>query len=314
MTGLSFFTGGLHCLEQYFDATLAQTIGMLLLLACLSLVIPTAAHSLGNTSPKGITQQSRGTAIIIMISYILWLLFQLKYNRELFDNPEKREKKKRKLTDQQRMKLEARQEVKRQLKRAWDAKINRANPPSTISITPVDSDVIASDSSDGPSDGEPDATLSYATCFITLIISTVLIAYNTELATRTIEGLLTDAGLSETFVGLIIIPLLNIDPMCISVANLDNVDLSISLTLERCMQTALMVVPFIVLLAWWMHIPEMNMEFDTFPVLALFASIIMVTYVVQQGKSNWLTGALLVKVYILIGLSSYYVGTAESIQ
>lgn len=288
MTGLSFFIGGVGCLEQYFDATLAQTIGMLLLLACLSLVIPTAAHNFANTSPEGIASQSRGTAIVIMISYVLWLLFQLKWNRELFENSEKKGRKERNLTEKQRMKRDAKKEVKRQLKRAWDAKTKKPSvSSSSASMAPIDENAVASDTSDGFSDGEPDATLSYATSITMLVVSTALIALNTEFATRTIEGLLTEAGLSETFVGLIIMPLLSIDPMCISVAKLDNVDLSISLTLERCMQTALMVVPLIVLLAWWMGISEMNMQFDTFPILALFASIIIVTYVVQEGKSNW---------------------------
>lgn len=73
------------------------------------------------------------------------------------------------------------------------------------------------------------------------------------------------------------------------------------------MQTALMVVPLIVLLAWGMGIDAMTLEFDSFSVAALFVSIIIVTYVVQEGKSNWLTGALLIKVYVIIALSAFFV-------
>lgn len=63
--------------------------------------------------------------------------------------------------------------------------------------------------------------------------------------------------------------------------------MSLALTLERYMQTALMVVPLIVLIAWGMHIDSMTLDFDGFTVAALFASIIIVTYVVQEGKSKW---------------------------
>lgn len=68
-----------------------------------------------------------------------------------------------------------------------------------------------------------------------------------------------------------------------------------------------MVVPLVVLLAWCMRIDTMTLEFDSFPITALFASIIIVTYVVQEGKSNWLTGALLIKVYIIIALAAFYI-------
>jgi Ca2+:H+ antiporter len=67
----------------------------------------------------------------------------------------------------------------------------------------------------------------------------------------------------------------------------DRMNMSISLALERCMQTCLLLVPLTVLLAWCMGVDDMNLEFDGFSVATLFASIIIVTYVVQEGKSNW---------------------------
>lgn len=53
------------------------------------------------------------------------------------------------------------------------------------------------------------------------------------------------------------------------------------------MQTSLLVVPIIVILAWCMGIDDMTLEFSGSIVAALFASIIIVTYVVQEGRSNW---------------------------
>ena len=40
-------------------------------------------------------------------------------------------------------------------------------------------------------------------------------------------------------------------------------------------------------LATGLKIDDMTLDFDGFSVAALFASIIIVTYVVQEGKSNW---------------------------
>jgi len=64
-------------------------------------------------------------------------------------------------------------------------------------------------------------------------------------------------------------------------------DMGLCLTLERAIQTALMVVPLIVLIAWGMKIDQMTLDFDGFSVASLFASIIIVTYVVQEGTSKW---------------------------
>jgi calcium/proton exchanger cax len=52
MTGLSFFIGGLQRIENYFDKTFAQLIGVLLFLAVFSIVIPTAAHTLTRRLPR----------------------------------------------------------------------------------------------------------------------------------------------------------------------------------------------------------------------------------------------------------------------
>ena len=95
------------------------------------------------------------------------------------------------------------------------------------------------------------------------------------------------AGLSQIFLGLIILPLLSVDPMSLKLAINDKMDFSIALTLEICMQTALMVVPLVIILAWCMGIDGMTLDFDAFTVIATFAAIIIVTYVVQEGRSNW---------------------------
>jgi len=72
------------------------------------------------------------------------------------------------------------------------------------------------------------------------------------------------------------------------------------------MQTALMVVPSVVLIARCMS-RDLTMEFEGFSIAALFVSMIMVSYAVQEGKSNWLVSALLIKAYINIGLAAYYI-------
>jgi Ca2+:H+ antiporter len=134
---------------------------------------------------------------------------------------------------------------------------------------------------------EEECSLSLVGACITLVISVVLLAFNTQFATDSIQGILLDRKVSQTFLSLIILPLLSNDPMAINMAMQNNLAMSISLTLERCIQTCLLVVPLTILLAWCMGIDDMDLEFDGFSIMTLFVSIIIVTYVIQEGKSTW---------------------------
>lgn len=96
-------------------------------------------------------------------------------------------------------------------------------------------------------------------------------------------------------------------------------------------QIALLVTPFLVLLGWAIDRP-MDFQFETckLPILfsrlfgfflwvlwltlpcapivetvSFFISVLIVTYVVQDGKSNYLEGAMLFGLYVIIALAFY---------
>ncbi|KAL9624590.1 MAG: hypothetical protein Q9160_001255 [Pyrenula sp. 1 TL-2023] len=280
--GLSFFFGGLNRVEQYYNVTVAQTVCMLLLLAVLSIVIPTCSRLLANATSSGILAQSRGTAIIVIISYGLWLIFQFKTHREMLAAPSQKA-------------------PKREPKEKGEASKGIAQMGGFVAASMSQLNVEEEENE------EEVPHLSAPIACFTLVFSTVLVAFNTEFATSSIRPLLNHVGLSQSFFGLVIIPLLSLEPTSIVAAIKDKMHLTVALTLERCMQTALMVVPITILLGWCMSVDEMTLEFDGFSIAALFASVIIVAHVVQEGKSNWLTGALLIKVYLIIALASYFI-------
>lgn len=274
-SGLSFLLGGIYGdrMEQYFSATTAQTVSMMLLLAVVSLVIPTAAHLMADTSPKSIVSQSRGTSVVIILSYMLWLLFQLRTHRDAFVEPAKKAK-------------------TRNL--SLDIDSNIARGIATIGAGTAATAGVAQSrylpkfqaAAKEEEDDFEAPRLMLPGAIILLVISVPLVAFHTEFTTGSMQSLL-QRNISPTFLGMIILPLLSVDPMAVAVAVKDKMDMSIALTLERCMQTSLLVIPLAVLLAWIMGIDEMTLEFQGFSIAALFASIIIVTYVVQEGKSNW---------------------------
>ena len=273
MTGLGFLLGGFLHIEQYFSAAVARTISMLLLLAVVSLVIPTASHIMTDTTPGGILAQSRGTSVVILTSYGLWLLFQLKTNSFMFEELAKPSLKRKSSKTEEGGGFRGIAQIGAVTAAASGGGVNQEQLVRY-------SNAVEDDEIDEPQ-------LTFWTAIVTLIVSTALIGFNTSFATDSIQGVLQHAGLSKTFLGLIILPILSVSPTSIFVAMQDKMNASISLTLEGCMQTCLMVVPLVVLLAWCMRIDTMTLEFDSFSITALFASIIIVTYVIQEGKSNW---------------------------
>jgi Ca2+:H+ antiporter len=90
--GLCFLCGGWRFKEQRFGAESAQTSAAMLALAVLSLLIPaTFDLSVGKQLPEAELTRltlgvSRGTAIIMLVMYLLFLYFQLKTHTHLYNN------------------------------------------------------------------------------------------------------------------------------------------------------------------------------------------------------------------------------------
>ncbi|KAK4906397.1 Vacuolar calcium ion transporter, partial [Elasticomyces elasticus] len=90
--GCCFFAGGLKYHEQSFNSTVASTMSSLMAVATASLIIPATLYSVMDDSSQHsddrINILSHGTAIILLIIYIAYLVFQLKSHVDLFEDSE----------------------------------------------------------------------------------------------------------------------------------------------------------------------------------------------------------------------------------
>ncbi|KAL9598859.1 MAG: hypothetical protein Q9219_004198 [cf. Caloplaca sp. 3 TL-2023] len=87
--GMSFLVGGLRYQEQVYNNTVTQLSACLLCLAVLSLLIPTAFHASFSDTKRAdiaVLKVSRGTAVILLLVYILYLLFQLKSHSYMYQS------------------------------------------------------------------------------------------------------------------------------------------------------------------------------------------------------------------------------------
>lgn len=82
-------------------------------------------------------------------------------------------------------------------------------------------------------------------------------------------------------------------------------DLAIGVAVGSSMQVALFIIPFLVIVGWGMDIEAMNLSFDTFQVAVLFVAVLLVNYLIADGKSHWLEGFLLICLYAIIAVCAF---------
>lgn len=152
-------------------------------------------------------------------------------------------------------------------------------------------------------------SLSVIGALITLAISTTLVAFCSEFMVSSIDGLTATGHVSTTFVGLILLPIVGNaaeHATAVTVAIKDKMDLSIGVAVGSSMQIALLVFPLIVILGWILGKDCMTLYFDTFQIATLFVSVLLVNYLIQDGKSHWLEGILLMASYVIIALAAWF--------
>ena len=283
MGGLGFFLGGFNRVGQYYNYDTAHEIANLLLLSVICLTIPAACAAwAGGNNPglspasiqRGILDLSRGTSVILLFVYAAFLLFSLKTHASVFNLPSRQSQKRAS------MKLFATD------KKLQGDRLIIIRRRGTESLAEPSSE---QNEEENKKDGgeAKQAWLSKWQALIVMLITTVILAFNLKFATDSLEGLMQNAGLGQTFIGMILLPLLGNDITPLAAALNDNMDLCISTTLGKCLQNSIVVVPMMVILGWIMDIDAMSLEFDGFEVALLFILMISIISIIKGGQSNW---------------------------
>lgn len=169
-------------------------------------------------------------------------------------------------------------------------------------------------SGDAHGDERPPPKMSRTAAVILLLITTGLVAACAEFLVDSIDYLVSHTPLSEAFVGLILLPIVSNAAehvTAVTVACKNKMDLAIAVALGSSIQIALFVTPFIVLLGWMMN-REMSLYFSLFEVATLFASAFIVNYLVMDGRTNYLEGALLMSTYVIIAVAAYFFPSCQN--
>lgn len=160
----------------------------------------------------------------------------------------------------------------------------------------------------GIATGEGHAPFGKVASFVLLLGATAAVAYVSEAFVDAIEPMTEEIGLSELFVGVILVPIVgNIAEHIVGVqiAYKNNMDFSMAISMGSSIQVALLVTPILVFLGPLLGHP-LNLTFTTLELGALAAAVLVTGFIALDGKSNWLEGAMLVGVYIIAAIAFFF--------
>jgi len=142
---------------------------------------------------------------------------------------------------------------------------------------------------------------------VILALATLGVVIASELLVGAVEGVVADFGISEFFLGIILIPIIgNVAEhlVAVTVAYRNQMELSVEIAVSSSLQIALFVAPLLVFVSLIMGNP-LTLIFNIYELIALTASILITALVAMDGESNWLEGAALLAVYLILGISFF---------
>ncbi|MGB8251751.1 MAG: calcium/proton exchanger [Anaerolineaceae bacterium] len=156
-------------------------------------------------------------------------------------------------------------------------------------------------------DAEEKASWTIPKSLIVLALSTGGVVWLSELLVGSVEAVVTGSGMSEFFLGIILVPVIgNIAEHLVAVqmAIKNKMELSVEIAVSSSLQIALFVAPVLVFISLLMGNP-LTLVFNPFELAALLAAVLVCYFVSADGESNWLEGAALMAVYVIFGLAFF---------
>ncbi|KAL4995918.1 Sodium/calcium exchanger protein-domain-containing protein [Aspergillus recurvatus] len=263
--GCCFVVGGIKFPEQQFNTTVASTMSSLMTVSSASLIIPATLYA----SLSSAKDPSHKTENILFLSHWTAIILLVLYVIYLFF--------------QLKSHADLFEEVNNQ---------NTGDP----------------ESADEPiAEEEEEHLLNPWAASIALVVVTILVAICADYLVGSIDSIVEKTGMSRTFIGLVLIPIVGNAAehvTAVVVAYKGKMDLAIGVAIGSSLQIALFVTPFLVILGWIMNV-DMTLHFHIFETVAFFISGLVVTFLIQDGKSNYLEGCLCLGMYLILALAFY---------
>jgi Ca2+:H+ antiporter len=144
---------------------------------------------------------------------------------------------------------------------------------------------------------------------LTLFAATVGVAVMSELLVGTASDAARSLGMSELFVGVVVIALVGNAAehySAVIMASDDKMDAAIAIAIGSSTQIALFVAPALVFLSYLIAPAPMDLLFTTFEIVAIALAVLSIAFIAHDGETHWMEGVQLLAVYIILALGFYF--------
>ena len=163
---------------------------------------------------------------------------------------------------------------------------------------------------DGPAEADASSgTDSVTRSVLTLIAATVAVAVVSELLVGSVTDTAHALGMTDLFVGVIIVALVGNAAehySAVAMAARDQMDAAIGIAVGSSTQIALFVAPVLVLLSYAIAPAPMDLLFSVFELVAIAISVFSISFIAHDGETHWMEGVQLIAVYVILALGFFF--------
>jgi Ca2+:H+ antiporter len=160
----------------------------------------------------------------------------------------------------------------------------------------------------GKNDEETSETWSATEAIATLFVATAVVAVLSEFLVSSVEAMRAQFGLSELFVGIVIIAIIGNaaeHSTAVMMAFKNKMDLAMRVAIGSSTQIALFVAPLFLFCSYFFGSP-MNFEFTIPETIAVIAAVYLLSEIAGDGETNWLEGVQLLALYFILAVLFFF--------
>eukprot|EP01084_Bolivina_argentea_P306201 529075_1 len=271
--GCAFVANGVYHKQSQFNVVAASENVSLLLIAAFVMILPGpySEHIGGGTEDS--LMVSRAAAIILLLLYICFLIFVL-YSHTHILSPE-------------------------------DISSMDKEKKNQLLLDDFEYDQSSIEIANGSIEDELE--LSLIGSIILLLCSTVFVSILSEFLVDSINPMAEQLDITPAFIGIILLPVIGnaVEHItAVRMAAQNKMDVAISIAIGSATQVAMFVVPVAILIAWCLGL-ALDLAFNPFEINLFLYSTIIIFTIISDGASNWLEGAMLLGLYVLIGIAVF---------
>jgi Ca2+:H+ antiporter len=165
-------------------------------------------------------------------------------------------------------------------------------------------------------EAEHGAHWSLTRAVATLLLASLGAAWMSEILVGAAEATGHELGMSSLFIGIVLLAVLGgaaESGAAIAMARKNQMDLAVGIAMGSCIQIALFVTPFLVLLSPLVAPERLTLGFSRLEIGALFLGVLIGGHVASDGRSTWYKGVQLVAFYLILA-TTFYLVPAESVR